>query len=58
MSWEDEETGIQKSKYVIDRNKNTSFQDSTVLLGLYLGLVQGVLDSIATVSKDYKNLNK
>ena len=46
------------SKYVINYIKDASFGDKNWLVLCYLGLVQGVIDSIATVSKDYRNLNK
>ena len=41
---------------MVDTNKNTSFDDGSVLVNLYSALVQGVLEAIANVSKDYRNL--
>lgn len=41
---------------MVDQTKNSGFDDGSVLVSLYIGLVQGVLDSISAVSKDYKNL--
>ena len=46
------------SKYILEKNKNSFYSDGSVLLSLYIALVQGVLDSISVVSKDYKNLHK
>lgn len=47
-----------KTKYRFEERENTELQDENVLLNIYLGLVQGVIDGIGTVSKDYRNLNK
>jgi hypothetical protein len=47
-----------KSKYTINNRANPFFADRAWLISSYLGLVQGVVDGIATVSKDYRNLNK
>ena len=38
--------------------KNQEYNDAHALVNLYIGLIQGVLDSISVISKDYKNLNK
>lgn len=46
------------SKYVINKKPNPHFSDRTWIIASYLGLVQGVIDGISTVSKDYRNLNK
>lgn len=53
-----EDSFLVTSKYVINYTKDPSFSDKNWLILCYLGLVQGVVDGIATVSKDYRNLNK
>ena len=37
---------------------NKNYNDRNSLILAYLGLVQGVIDGISTISKDYRNLNK
>ena len=46
-----------KTSYVIEKNINKNFNHQKVLLLNYLSLVQGTIDIITTVSKDYRNLN-
>jgi len=49
---------LTKIRYVIDRKANLAASSRKWLILAYLGVVQGVLDGISTVSKDYRNLNK
>ena len=51
-----EESFLVKKKYVIEREKNQLFGRRKATIQAYLGLVQSVLDAVATVSKDYRNL--
>lgn len=45
------------SKYVINRKANAKLPERKWLINSYLGIVQGVIDGISTISKDYRNLN-
>ena len=36
---------------------NSNFNNQKILISLYLSLVQGTVDAISAVSKDYRNLN-
>ena len=55
---EEEDTFLTKNIYTIKQKKNVHYDDENCLLSLYLSLVQGVHESISSVSKDYRNLNK
>lgn len=55
---EEEDTFLTKNIYTIKQKKNVHYEDENCLLSLYLNLVQGVHESISSVSKDYRNLNK
>lgn len=54
---EDKESFLVNSKYALSSQDNPAFSDRSWLVNSYLGLVQGVIDGIATISKDYRNLN-
>lgn len=53
-----QESFIVTKKYVITHTPNPHYHARTTLLNSYLALVQGVLDGIATVSRDYRSLTK
>jgi hypothetical protein len=55
---ESQESFLVTKKYVIIRTPNNDYEARAVLLNSYLALVQSVLDGIATVSRDYRNLTK
>lgn len=55
---EEEDTFLTKNVYTIKQKKNVHYEDENCLLNLYLSLVQGVHESISSVSKDYRNLNR
>lgn len=49
---------LTTKKYAINRTENPDFERRDALVSNYIALVQGVLDGIATVSRDYRNLTK
>lgn len=53
-----EDSFLVTKKHVIVRRPNSHFEGRALLLNSYLALVQAVLDGIATVSRDYRNLSK
>jgi hypothetical protein len=55
---ESKESFLITKKYVIHRTPNTEYEKRWTVLNSYIALVQGVLDGIATVSRDYRNLTK
>lgn len=55
---EEEESFLTTTKYSLKEKKNVHYNDQSCLITLYSILVQSVFDSISSVSKDYKNLNK
>ena len=48
---------MTKTSYVIEKITNPNFVNEKHLISMYLYLVQGTVDTIAAVSKDYRNLN-
>jgi hypothetical protein len=55
---EEKESFLTTNKYVFERKVNSAVSSRKSLILAYLGLVQGVIDGISTISKDYRNLNK
>ena len=55
---EEADTFLTKASYVFKPHKNEAYRERRLLVDGYLGLVQATIDSISTVSKDYRNLNK
>ena len=49
---------LTTKKYAINKTENLEFERRDTLVSSYIALVQGVLDGIATVSRDYRNLTK
>jgi len=54
---EEAESFLTKTSYVIEKITNPNFTNQKYLISLYLSLVQGTIDTISAVSKDYRNLN-
>lgn len=54
---EEEESFLKRNIYRFRHLPNKNFADENCLLNLYISLVQGTLESISAVSKDYRNLN-
>lgn len=54
---QEEESFIVKNFYKIDEVENKKYSKQHALISLYVSLVQSVLESISSVSKDYRNLN-
>lgn len=55
---EEKDSFLNKTFYEMKEKKNVHYDDQNCLISLYAGLVQGVNESISSVSKDYRNLNK
>ena len=48
---------MTKNTYVLENSANSNYSNQRALIVMYLGLVQGTIDVISSVSKDYRNLN-
>jgi hypothetical protein len=55
---EDKDSFLVSSHFTITKKQNPAFAERNWLILSYLGLVQGVVDGIATISKDYRSLNQ
>jgi hypothetical protein len=55
---DEKDSFLVTKKHVITCRPNPDFEARALILNSYLALVQGVLDGIATVSRDYRNLTK
>ena len=54
---EQKDTFIVDLVYSLESVPNPNYRDEELLVNLYTNLIQGTLDSIVAVTKDYRNLN-
>lgn len=54
---EAEDSFLVNNVYQFIENENPNYGKQHCLITLYISLVQAVLESISSVSKDYRNLN-